>query len=554
MNGQPSLQPQPTVQPINPIINQANSTLKKAAKYPSLGLYMSFKAFLEMLLYMIQCMFRGIVFIIHDLPVLAWQKASGKVDEAVKGSQKDAQVDENGNPIPGKKSLLSMDLNDILKNSQYMKKKMANLDRQKVLLAEELNGPGAIRTKEAKIYQFTAKNADGKIETGIMSGFSKLDINTFLVQDGYDVYKIENNKQIDFLYGQSSIFAPKLKTKDLLFWLTQLSTYLKSGISLTESIRILNKQMKNKSTYRRAFQSIIYELTMGEAFSTALEKQGDMFPALLINMIKAAEATGQLEETLDDMANYYEEIDRTRKQMISAMTYPTIIVIFSIGVVAFILVWVVPQFVSMYKSAGATIGGMTLFVINLSTFLKNYLVPILLILLAVNVVIIFCYKKIKAFRRSLQIFAMKLPVFGKLIIYNEMTIFAKTFASLLHNNVFITDSITILSKITNNEIYKEIMYNTIDNIVKGEKISLAFKDNWAVPDVAYYMIVTGESTGQLAEMMTKVSAYYQEMHRNMVGSLKALIEPITIAFLAVVVGGIILSVIVPMFNLMNEIK
>ena len=98
------------------------------------------------------------------------------------------------------------------------------------------------------------------------------------------------------------------------------------------------------------------------------------------------------------------------------------------------------------------------------------------------------------------------------------------------------------------------MYNTIDNVVKGEKISLAFKDHWAVPDVAYYMIVTGESTGQLAEMMAKVSAYYQEMHRNIINNMKSFIEPILICFLAIVVGGIIIAVIVPMFDLMNQIQ
>ena len=149
---------------------------------------------------------------------------------------------------------------------------------------------------------------------------------------------------------------------------------------------------------------------------------------------------------------------------------------------------------------------------------------------------------------------MKLPIIGDIIKYNELTIFSKTFSSLLRNNVFITESIDILSKITNNEIYKEIMYNTIDNVVKGEKISLAFKDHWAVPDVAYYMIVTGESTGQLAEMMAKVSAYYQEMHRNIINNMKSFIEPILICFLAIVVGGIIIAVIVPMFDLMNQIQ
>ena len=137
---------------------------------------------------------------------------------------------------------------------------------------------------------------------------------------------------------------------------------------------------------------------------------------------------------------------------------------------------------------------------------------------------------------------------------SKITIFAKTFSSLLRNNVFITESIDILSKITNNEVYKEIMYNTIDNVVKGEKISTAFKDHWAIPDVAYYMIVTGESTGKLAEMMSKVSTYYQEMHRNLVNSLKSFIEPIMISGLAIVVGIILLAVIVPMFGIMNTLE
>ena len=154
----------------------------------------------------------------------------------------------------------------------------------------------------------------------------------------------------------------------------------------------------------------------------------------------------------------------------------------------------------------------------------------------------------------MQIFLMKIPVIKDIIIYNELTIFSKTFASLLRNNVFITDSMDILSKITNNEVYKSILYKTIQNIVRGDKISDAFKDHWAIPDVAYYMIVTGESTGELAEMMQKVSDYYQGLHKNMINSLKAFIEPIMIAFLAVIVGGIIIAVIIPMFNLYATIQ
>lgn len=527
-----------------------NGNALKPLKYPGLGLFMSFKLFFEIMVYIVCCFFRGFTFVFKDLPVNAWQKASGQVDKAYKGTKIALEKQEEKK----KKSVLNMDIGDLLKNTKFMQKKIAKLEKEKLNLYKELEGDGKIRSKESRVFRFTAKNPEGKLETGIVSGFSKLDINTFLVQDGYDVYKIESNKTIDFLYGQTSILAPKLKSKDLLFWLTQLSTYLKSGIPLADSIRILNQQMNKKGQYKRAFQSISYELTMGESFSRALEKQGTMFPALLINMIKAAEATGELEETLDDMANYYEEIDKTRRQMISALTYPSVIMVFSLAVITFIMIYVIPEFVGIYEDNNAEITGITKAVIDISNFLQHNFGNILFLIAITIIVLVMCYKKIKAFRKNIQVFAMKLPVIGNILKYNEMTIFAKTFSSLLRNNVFITESIDILSKITNNEVYKEIMYNTIDNVVKGEKISAAFKDHWAIPDVAYYMIVTGESTGKLAEMMSKVSTYYQEMHRNLVNSLKSFIEPIMISGLAIVVGIILLAVIVPMFGIMNTLE
>ncbi len=132
--------------------------------------------------------------------------------------------------------------------------------------------------------------------------------------------------------------------------------------------------------------------------------------------------------------------------------------------------------------------------------------------------------------------------------------FTKTFASLLKHNVFITDSMEILNKITNNEIYKNMILDTISNLAKGEKISLAFNNQWAFPIPAYEMIVTGERTGQLPEMMSKVSSYYQEQHRNAVTRVKAFIEPALIIFLTIGVGFIILSIVIPMFNMYSEIQ
>ena len=433
-------------------------------------------------------------------------------------------------------------------------REVLKLEEERRKLQLELQQPGATTPGKPKVYRYKIKNTDGKIEYGTFTALSKMDVNSFLLNEGVEVYKIENNQFIDFIYGDSSIVGSKWSTKDLIFWLTQLSTYIKAGITLNDAIKILINQYGKQKDKKVTMQAIAYELTMGNSFSKALEKQGSKFPPLLINMLKAAEATGDLESTLDDMSNYYSEMETTRKQMISAMTYPTIVIIFAIVVVCFIILYVVPQFEDIYSSNGVTVTGLTALVLAASRFLKSDAWMLLLAIIVVIIIFFMAYKKIKAFRRQVQVVLMHIPVVKNIIIYNEIAIFTKTFASLLKNNVYITQSVEILSKITNNEIYKEIMYNTINNIVVGDKISKAFKDHWAVPDVAYNMIVTGESTGELAEMMDRVSHYYQEQHASMVNNIKSFIEPLTIVFLAVVVGGIIISILVPMFEMYNQVS
>ncbi len=441
-----------------------------------------------------------------------------------------------------------------LKLNKINKKNLSKRLSEREKLIKILKEDNQERNSKPITFQYYAIS-DGRIVNGFIEAFSKQEVFEFLESQDYQVYKISANKFIESLYGKKQFSKKKLKTKDLIFWLTQLSTYLKSGIPLTDAMRILSLQLgKKDKTKKRIFESVVFRLIMGDSFSIALEKQGNAFPPLLINMIKAAEATGELEETLDDQVAYYNEIETTRKQMISALTYPSIVMVFALAVTTFMLIYIVPQFSGIYDSAGVELNGFTLFVLAASDFLKKNIIYILIIVLIVIIALILIYKYIKLARYYMQYFAMKLPLFGKIIIYKEITIFTKTFSSLLKNNVFITDSMEILSKITSNEIYKDIMYQTINNIAYGDKISSSFKDNWAVPDVAYYMIVTGESTGELAEMMGKVSVYYQEEHRNIINALKSLIEPVMIVLLAGVVGSVIIAILVPMFSLYGQIS
>lgn len=490
----------------------------------------------------------GVKMCFYDFWVNLYTGASYQVDKTYQATKQAFLTEEEKIYERTKKKVIRP------KEYKYSEKILAKLEEQKKALLLDLQTAGATRSKEPHVYYYKVKDTNGKIITGTMNGLSKLDINSYLLNEGYDVYVIKTSPLIDFVYKDTSFMGKKLSTKDLIFWLTQLSTYLKAGLTLNESIKILTSQMKGSKARTTAFKAISYELTLGESFSHALEKQGSMFPPLLINMIKAAEASGTLIETLDDMSDYYTEIDETHKQMISAMTYPAIITVFSIGVIIFIMIFVVPKFIDIYDKQDAPITGITKFVIDASAFLKEDYLLIIGIFVAIIIVFVVLYKSVKAFRTTTQIFLMHIPIIKNVIIYNELTIFSKTFSSLLRNNVFITESMDILSKITNNEIYRAILYKTINNIVKGEKISEAFKDHWAVPDVAYYMIVTGESTGDLADMMQKVSEYYQLLHKNIINNLKAFIEPIMISFLALIVGTIVIAVIVPMFGMYSQIK
>ena len=475
-----------------------------------------------------------------------------KIEEYIPEEEKTDENSQEENDVKRKLTIEEY-LKERFNEFYFVKKNKLKEDKEARTLIREIQ-KNNLRSENPLVFRYVVRDSLGKKYSNIFIAYSKLEVLLYLQSEGYKVLSIETSKLLNVIYDPTRNTVFKFKNKDLIFWLTQLSTYIKAGIPLTESMQILSKQMSKSKTKKRLFDSIIYYLTMGESFSNALAKQGKSFPALLISMIKTAEATGKLEETLDDMANYYTDIENTRKAMISAMSYPALISVFAKGVVTFIILYIIPKFEEIYNNTGVSINGFTASLISLSKFLKLNIFNIVLYVLLLIILFIIAYQRIKAFKKAVQVFLMKLPLIGKVVIYKEINIFTKTFSSLLQNNVFITESINLLSEVTNNEVYKEIMYKTVYYIAKGDKISTAFKDHWAVPDVAYYMIVTGESTGELASMMEKVADYYQTEHNTIINSLKSFIEPVMIITLAVVVGGIVMAVILPMFGMYAQIK
>ena len=402
-------------------------------------------------------------------------------------------------------------------------------------------------------WAYVARNSRGKKIRGYFYAFNKKDVEYFLESEDLEVVSVKTSKSIQLLnYGFRR--DKKLKTKYLVFMLTELATYIKAGISLSEALGIMARETKNMR-FKNILREMRYDINSGDSFSKALMNRGSAFPTILINMVKTAEMTGSLSEALDDMSKYFGDIEETRRQMISILTYPTIIFTFAIAVIMFIMVYVIPKFVDIYATMENTkIPHFTKTVMGISKFFQNNLIVILLIVIILLATFILLYRKVKSFRMFFQKIGMRLPFIGNIMIYNEVTIFSKTFSTLLRHDVFITDTMQILKELTNNEIYHEMIDETIENIKKGEEISIAFKDHWAFPLPAYEMIVTGEKTGKLADMMEQVSDYYSSLHRSAILRLKSLIEPLIIALLAVMVGAIILSVIVPMFSMYESVQ
>lgn len=450
------------------------------------------------------------------------------------------QNSTNGVPLNVNNNVSSINNNQqVVSNNQKQRNIKTEFDK---------NNDKKVKSIKLKRFKYKVKDSDGKIIDSYFDAENQIDVQSFLLNKGYEILSISESNVSPVLMASSK----KMNAKELNFFLTQLSTYVKAGIPLVDSMEILSRQAKSKSV-QMLYRKIVFELNKGTSFSSCLEKQGKVFPKMLINMLKTSEMTGDLTGVLDDMASYYKQQDSNRKQIINAMTYPSVLFVFAMAVLTFIITYVVPSFTDMYASAGAELPKITQVIMNVSDFVIQNWYYIVLVIIVIVVILYLLYKSLKSAKYMMQSFLMHIPVVSDIIKYNQLVTLTGTFATLIKHDVFITDSMDILSKITENEVYKKIIDDAITNLSKGNGVSVAFKGHWAFPATAYEMLVTGEKTGKLGEMMEHVAAYYQEENTNLVARMKSLIEPVMIVMLAVIAGVILLAVVVPMFDIYSTI-
>ena len=394
------------------------------------------------------------------------------------------------------------------------------------------------------LYAYQARTTDGKLLKGRLKSDSEKEALSELEQLNLLVYQIKKLNPV--LYGDIYIGQP-VKNKDFVIFLRQFSTLVDAGISLMESMDILADQ-SNSKPLKAALLESKEDLREGIALSEALGKHHKIFPELLVSMINAGEVSGRLDEILDRMANYYEKQYQLKKKIETALTYPIVIAIFALLISMILLTFIVPVFTDMFISFDQEIPAYTAFVLGISGFFQKFWWIIILAIVLV-VVVISVLNKQEKFAYVFDHIKLKLPLFGSFIQKAALARMTQTLSSLLNSSVPIIQSIEITERVITNRVVKKVLRESKTVLEEGDSLAKPMMDHWVFPKLITQMIVVGEKTGALDEMLLKVSHFYEQELDEASEKLKSLIEPVMIVFLSIIVGAIVLAVVIPMFSL-----
>ena len=344
----------------------------------------------------------------------------------------------------------------------------------------------------------------------------------------------------------------KVALADLVVFTRQFATMIDAGIAIVQSLQALAEQSPNK-VMRETIQDVCSRVESGENLSEALQKHPRAFNKLYVSMVQAGEKGGLLAEILARLATYLENTERLRKRVKTSMMYPTAVTVVAICITIFLLVKVIPVFKDIYSGFGAKLPGPTQFLMNVSDVLKHWL--FLVIIAAGGAVYAWMYfittKQGRDFWDKKRI---KLPVFGPIAHKICLVRFTRTLASLVRSGVPILDVLQIVSQTVGNTVLEKAIKTAASDIERGEGISAALGKHPVFPSMIIRMLSAGEQTGNIDSMLERVSDFLDEEIENTLSGMMSLIEPMLIVFLGVVIGGMVICMFLPIFNLANIVN
>lgn len=400
------------------------------------------------------------------------------------------------------------------------------------------------------IYKYVGRTRKGAIKKGTIDAVNKNQAIQKLVEQGIRPREVTEAKGL--LYKEVSIGRP-VKHQDFVIYCRQFATLIRAGISIVDATNILARQTESKNLKKVLIQ-IEDELRGGQSFSDAAEKHPKIFPALFTNMIRAGEATGSLDETLDRLANYYEKQYDLNKKVKSALTYPISILLIMVAVVIFLMVSIVPRFINMFKQFDAELPLITQIVVSISHFVQKYWWIGVFLVMIISAMFNYLVKHNRNFHYSVHVVLLRLPVFGKLLQKAAIGRMTRTLSSLFASSVPILQALTIVEKVAGNPVIGKVILEARDSLARGNRLSEPLEKSWVIPPLVTHMIAIGEQSGSLDLMLTKIADFYEAEVDRTVETLKSLIEPVMIVLLAGVVGTIVLAIMVPLLSIYQQVQ
>ena len=342
-------------------------------------------------------------------------------------------------------------------------------------------------------------------------------------------------------------FGESIKQRDVVIFTRQLATMIDAGLPIVQCLEVLATQSPNKKL-RGVIRQLKDEVEAGSTFTDALRKHPKLFDDLFVNMVAAGEVGGILDTILHRLAGYMEKAMKLKSKIKGAMIYPATIVTVAVGVTAILLIFVIPVFAELFGSFGQALPAPTQFVINLSNFTIAYFHYMLGVLIAVGIASRQFYRT-EAGRLTFDQMFLQLPVFGDLIRKSAVARFTRTLSTLVSSGVPILDALAITARTAGNKVVERAVLATRLSISEGRTIAEPLSQSKVFPPMVCQMISVGETTGALDAMLQKIADFYEEEVDNAVANLTALMEPLVILFLGVVIGGLVISMYLPIFKL-----
>ena len=388
-----------------------------------------------------------------------------------------------------------------------------------------------------------------KIRTGIAVANNRRDAVAKLREEGIRVIDI---REIPTTALQKDIvIGNPVKRDQFIMFLRQFSTLMRAGVTIVDSIHILSQQVESKAL-RKALSEIAEELRKGNSLSDSLAKYPKIFEPLTINLVKAGEMSGNIDDSLESLATHYDKAYQTRQKVVSAMSYPVVVGVLAIGVVIFLLSSIVPMFADMFAGFGGELPMITQIVMGASDFVQGYWYLLLLGGFVIAAVI-WLMRKNPQGNMILDTLLLKIPIFGKILQKSALARLTRTLSSLFSSSVPILQCLTMTEKVVGNAVMSKVILSSRDSLERGGSLTEPMRKHWAFPPLIPHMISIGEQTGSLDHMLSKVAEFYEKEVEAETDRLKALIEPLMIVLLAALVGTIVLAIMMPMFEMFQNV-